>query len=373
MPADAARVGGLVRSLADVVPSGAAALGVPGFTDVLGLGPARHVVVCLVDGLGANILGRALDHAPVLAQLDGAPIAAAFPTTTPVGLGTLGTGTLPGRHGLVGAAFWLPEIDDVLEPLHWGGDPTPVAVQPEPTVFEVASRAGVSVATITAAEYRESGLTRAVLRGGEYWAVAPGDGAARVEALRAVQAGAERTLSYVYWGEVDRVGHEFGVDSDQWRAALGRADAVVHTLVDALAPGAVLVVTADHGMVDTPMDQAVVVDDNRALTAGVRRVVGDPRARHVYVRPGAEADVHAAWTAVLGDRVQVLTRLEVIDGGLMGEVDPFVAERIGDLMAVSRGQVKLATRSDARVSALIGQHGALTDDEVLVPALVARG
>jgi hypothetical protein len=32
----------------------------------------------------------------------------------------------------------------------------------------------------------------------------------------------------------------------------------------------------------------------------------------------------------------------------------------------------LATRGDALVSSLIGQHGALTDDEVLIPALLHR-
>ena len=137
-------------------------------------------------------------------------------------------------------------------------------------------------------------------------------------------------------------------------------------------PGSVLVVTADHGMVDCAADDAVPVDVDARLTAGVAAVVGDPRARHVYVRPGAVDDVRAAWGAVLGDRVRLLRREEVVESGLMGVVDPFVAERIGDLMAVSRGTTKLTTRADARVSALIGQHGGLTADEVDVPALRYR-
>ncbi len=357
-------------SLADVAPSAAAAVGVRGYPDTLGLGPARHAVICLIDGLGDRLLRRHADVAPTLSGLVGDPITAAFPTTTPVGLGTLGTGRLPGVHGLVGASFWLPERDAVLEPLHWTGDPTPIAVQPEPTVFEVAARAGVRVATITAGEYRDSGLTRAVLRGGDYWAVADADD--RVEALREVQSGGQPTLSYVYWPEVDRTGHEFGVDSDQWRAALGRADALVGRLLDALAADSVLVVTADHGMVDCPAVEAIAVDAVPALTAGVRTVVGEPRARHVYARPGAAEDVRAAWAQVLGDRAEVLSRAEVVASGLLGPVDPLLADRIGDVMAVARGRTLLTTRWDAKVSALLGQHGALTEDEVQIPALRHR-
>ena len=109
--------------------------------------------------------------APFMAAAAGAdprPIRAAFPTTTPVGLGTFGTGLPPGAHGLVGASFWLPETDEVLTPLHWGAEPTPVAVQPERTVFERSSAAGIRTCAVSPGAYRESGLTRAVLRGGSY-------------------------------------------------------------------------------------------------------------------------------------------------------------------------------------------------------------
>jgi hypothetical protein len=357
-------------SLADVSPSAAAAIGVPGFTDVLALGACRQVVVCLIDGLGWASLQQHAGDAPVLASLGGGSIRAAFPTTTPVGLGSLGTGLLPGAHGLVGAAFEYPETGELLSPLQWGAHPSPVAVQPEPTVFEKVARSGVTMTTVSPGAYRDSGLTRAVLRGAEY---APADDIdQRIDAVASVLESADRSFTYVYWPELDRVGHEFGVASREWRLALQRADALVARLVDALVPGSTLVVTADHGMVDCPAGMRIDIEANPLLTAGVRRVAGEPRARHLYVTAGAEADVQAEWQQVLGERALVLSRNELVVGGYFGDVDPELEERIGDVMAVPRGNVMLASRVDSTVSGLIGQHGGLTDDEVLIPALVHR-
>lgn len=358
-----------MTTLAAVATSAAAAIAVPGFRDTLGLGPARHVVICLIDGLGARLLERHATLAPRLASLAGGSIDAAFPTTTPVGLATLGTGLLPGAHGMVGAAFWLPESDLMLHPLQWGDEPTPVAVQPEPTVFERAARAGVRVVSVSPAAYRGSGLTRAALRGAEYRSAE--DIPERVREAVAARAGSDRSLAYVYWGELDRTGHEHGVDSEPWRAALQRADQLVDGLVASAEPGTLVLVTADHGMVDC--HTRIAVEDDPMLAAGVHRIGGEPRMRHVYTRPGAAADVAAAWRERLAGQVRVMRRAELVDTGLLGPVDPSLADRIGDVVAVCQGDVLLASRSDVLVSSLVGQHGALTDDEVLIPALVHHG
>lgn len=357
-------------SLADVSTSAAAALGVAGFADRLGIGSCRQVVLVLIDGLGWDALTAHAARAPRLAALAGGAISAVFPTTTPVGLGSLGTGMLPGAHGLVGAAFEYPETGDVLSPLHWGADPLPVAVQPEPTVFERVAQAGVTMTSVSPAAYRDSGLTRAVLRGAEY---APAeDVGERVRAVAAVLAAPGSSFTYVYWPELDRVGHEFGVGSAQWCAALDRVDALVGRLADGLPPGASMVVTADHGMVDCPLDRRIEIEAEPRLMAGIRRIAGEPRARHLYTRAGAAADVAAAWRAILGDRALVLARDELVAAGYFGDVDPALVDRIGDVMAVPCDDWMLASRVDATVSRLLGQHGGLTQAEVRIPALIQR-
>ena len=60
-----------------------------------------------------------------------------------------------------------------------------------------------------------------------------------------------------------------------------------------------LYVTADHGMVDVGPDDRIDVDLLPALREGVAVLGGEPRARHVYAKPGAAADVAAAWAEVM--------------------------------------------------------------------------
>lgn len=361
-------------TLADVMPSAAAALGVPGYGDVLGVGPARQVVVLLVDGMGYELLGRHADAAPFLAGLmgEGQAITAGFPSTTVTSLASLGTGLPPGGHGLVGYTFALPEEGRVVNALRWDTAADPMAVQPSRTVFQAARDAGVGVAHLAPRAFAASGLTRAALRGADYpGAETYGELVQGTEA--ALDAGG-RLLAYVYTGDLDNVGHLRGCGSDGWRAQLAHVDLLARQLAEALDPGAVLVVTADHGMVDVSVEERIDVDTDPVLQAGVREVGGEPRARHVYAEPGAADDVLAAWRERLAGRAVVRSRAEAVAEGWFGDpVADRALERIGDVVVAALGDTGLvATRRQPLESLLIGHHGSLTPAELRVPLLTVR-
>jgi hypothetical protein len=355
-------------TIADVATSCAAALGSPGFVDRLGLGDAQHAVICLLDGVGLRQMRDHSGHAPTMSGLSNVEMTSVFPSTTPTALASMGTGLMPGMHGLLGAAFWLPESEAILAPLNWQGDPLPQAVQPEPTVFERVERLGVTVTTVAPERYRESGLTRAALRGGSYH---PADDAAtRVHGVTQAATGATPTLTYVYWREVDRLGHGHGVGSTKWRGALERADDLVAALMSALPPRGVMVVTSDHGMINCT--SRIDLDADPDLAADVRCLAGEPRARHVYAAPGRSGDVARRWAQRLGEQATVLTRDEVLAAALLGPVDEVLVDRVGDVVAIASHGVLLESSVDRRVSSLIGQHGGLTQDELQIPCLIVR-
>jgi predicted AlkP superfamily pyrophosphatase or phosphodiesterase len=237
-------------------------------------------------------------------------------------------------------------------------------------MFERAERLGVRVTTLSAGAYVNSGLTQSVLRGGTYVPVA--DVAERIAELRCVDAQAGPSLTYMYWAEHDKVGHVHGVGSEQWRSSLRAVDDLSHRALAALSPGATMVVTSDHGMVNAEIDTIDILENNQRLMESVTMIAGEPRARLVYVRSGAVADVAQVWRDVLGDKAEVLTRAEVVSSGLLGHVDPMLEGRLGDLLVLARGDCGFASRTDARVSALRGQHGSRTLEEISVPRLVLQ-
>lgn len=365
------------RSLSDVLPALLTALGEQGEQRDLGLGPVRAAAVLLIDGLGSRLVQQHAAVAPFLAGLpDAGPLTAGFPSTTPISLASLGTGLPPGAHGLVGLSFragdslldtlrWTPlgATDDLREAL------PPESVQPETTAFERAEAAGIDVTVVSKGEFRGSGLTRAALRGGRFRGVyALGDLAAEVISA---MSGPGRRLVYGYHGDLDALGHVRGPGSLPWQLQLAQIDTLASLIAESLPSDAVLVITGDHGMVE--VDTIFDADTHDDLQRGVVLLGGDARARHVYTRPGAAADVLAAWQEVLGTNAWVVTGEDAVARGWFGPVAPPMRDRIGDVVMAARGTTAVVrTVAEPIISRLPGQHGSLTADEQYVPLLVAR-
>ena len=365
-------------SLASVLPAVARSLGVEatpeawaGLEPPFELPPARRAVVVLVDGLGAEQLRRRSGHAPFLRSLASpAPaLTCGFPATTATSLSSLGTGLPPGAHGVVGWQALMPEHDRLLNHLSWDDGPHPETWQPHRTIFQVLEAAGVTVTRIGPGYFDGSGMTRAAQRGGSF--AAARSLAERVDAAVAALAAAPRSFVYLYWGDVDKIGHTFGPGSWQWGEEVERTDAALADLASRLPDGTSLTVTADHGMVDAPESQRRDLAWEDDLAHGIRHLGGDPRVPQPHCEPGAAGDVLASWTELLGDSALVASREEAIDQGWFGAVEDRVTARIGDLVVAMRGN---ATVLDSRAHrpeflALQGHHGSLTRDEMAIPLL----
>nr|WP_257910625.1 alkaline phosphatase family protein [Janibacter limosus] len=214
-----------------------------------------------------------------------------------------------------------------------------------------------------------SGLTEAALRGGRF--IAAKSPAARVDATVTAVRAQPRSLVYLYWGDVDKIGHVHGCDSHEWVAELEEVDAQLAGLANLLPPDTSLHITADHGMVDVSLDARPDIAEDAELDAGVRHVSGEPRCVQLHVQPGALDDVPATWRARLGEDAVVLTREEAVSAGWFGAVSDTVRPRIGDVIAVMTGPIAVrdSRRHRPELRALIGVHGSITADEVAIPWL----
>ncbi len=360
------------RSLGDVVPAVAEALGTRVGTPPSGLvlPGATSYVLFLIDGLGVRLLERYAHAAPYLSSLlaGSSPATAGVPSTTSTSLTSLGTGLTPGGHGLVGFTTRVPGTDQLLNALLWDADVDPLEWQPNTTAFSSLQAAGVQVSVVNKREFDGSGLTVAAHRGADYVGVdRVGE---RIAAV--VAASRERpSLTYVYDGDLDWTGHRWGVSSSQWLQQLSMIDHEAEQLREALPTDRRLVVVADHGMVDVPNEVRVDVAADDDLRSGVALVGGEARFRHLYCTGGAVPDVLATWREVLGERATVLSRGEAIVRGWFGAVDPAVLPRIGDVVVACHGDFAvLSTEGFPYERKLVGMHGSLTPDEMLIPILI---
>lgn len=365
------------RSLSSVLPGVAASLGVldeagrnEAAQQALGLAPAERVCVVLVDGLGFENLSERSGHAPFLRSLlaDDAHLTCGFPSTTAVSMGIFGTGSFPGRTGMLGYTVRNPHTGVIANMVSWTGLGEPEAVQRETTVLEEITAAGVAVTTVGPARFAQSGMTRAALRGGRYWVAESLADRVDAAAYELIQPG----LVYLYWGDVDKVGHHEGAQSWQWGDELEAADREIARLARILPTGTRLVVTADHGMIDVDFSRRWDVAAVPGLSEGVKVVAGEPRAVHVYSRKASgAAAVASRWRDVLGDGALVATRDEVIEAGWFGPVADHVEAYIGDVIVAATGAgtiVDSRTQSAASLT-LRGVHGSLTPREMRIPFL----
>ena len=355
-------------------------------------------VVVLVDGLGLEMLRQRRGHTPTLRRWlvqgydgDGSDdnnstgILTCRPSTTAAALTMLGTSALPGTTGMVGysvlnpllgpalEASAVPGPDQVLSLITWKGDnvPSPRSWQDVPTIFE---RLPVgSAVSIGPSRFAGSGLTEAALRGASHL------GADRLEDRPGLAAEALRRgtpLVYLYVGELDKTGHKHGWLSEQWLTQLERLDAAMAELTRRVPAGTRILLSADHGMVDTDPDHRIDLSAHRELVRDVVAVAGEPRLTHLHVADGdvdLAAEVVQRYRRVLGERAMWIGTREQA-GEHLGVLGARARGVVGDVVvAMAENWVLVDPRvhSEAAI-AMPGVHGSFTPAETEVPLLITE-
>ncbi len=324
---------------------------------------ARQIVLLVLDGLGAEQLRARSLIAPVLSSGGATTITSVVPSTTASALTSLCTGLAPAVHGTVGYRVALGA--EVLNVLTWRvGDRDQRRIVP-PREFQPypAFPGAPPVPVVSRVDYGPTGFTAAhlgdaVLHG---WHTPAG-----------IAVGIRRLLSrgepfvYAYYDGIDRTAHASGL-GELYDAELRATDRLVADVLDALPPGAALVVTADHGQVEVGGSVQVL---GREVMAGVRMLSGEGRFRWLHTRPGATDDVVAATRACFGHLAWVRTLDEIVgDGWLGGIPSDTIRQRLGDVVLVPHEATAFLDPADTGEQRLVARHGSLTRAEMLVPLL----
>ncbi len=355
-----------------------------------------HILLVLLDALGYRQFLRLLAERPrcIWGRLAERgvflPMTSVCPSTTATALACLATGAEPIVHGLLGYELWLREYGVLtqmlqLRPVYgtddecitaWGF--VPEAFLPVPSLGQTLGPQGIMTTLFTPAAYIQSALSRILYRG--FGRVVGYSDVADLW-LRAAQyfaqPPAERSLNLVYFSGIDTAIHLHGSEGGVWEAQFDLVTRAFEAhfynrLTPAQRQRILLILVADHGFVDTPVEAALDADADPVLRQEMLiPYSGESRLAYLHLLRGADPTAWERLRAALGERFALVEAGQAVARGLFGWGTPGAESlaRLGQAIALARGNHYL-DRQEKRFK-LRGRHGGLLPEEMLIPWLAA--
>ncbi|MEW5826861.1 MAG: alkaline phosphatase family protein [Candidatus Bipolaricaulota bacterium] len=341
-----------------------------------GLGQLRFDALCSADP--AFPLGRLAARGTL------GTVTTVFPSTTVAALASYSTGVPPLTHGLLGYRLFLREISATVNMIQFGvvgGEreaPLPAGFDVErlmacSTVYERLQDACVATHVFLPRGICDSGLSKLLYRGCEtlHPCVGLSDALAASRAVLASSSGP--TALTLYWPGLDSIAHARGPESPSYEAEAAMIGSAIERELVGRVGRTLLVLSSDHGFVTMdPSDYAPLGLYPELRDASRLFPTGEPRASYFHLRSGNGTALPWALPADVGEGLVLMESREAIASGLFGAgaSHPESANRLGDLVLISTARRGLRhPYPDAPL--LRGMHGGLSEEEMLVPLLVA--
>jgi len=357
----------------------------------------RRVILILMDALALHRLQGWMSDgtAPIWQSLvdDGllAPLTSVVPSTTNAALTTLWTGRSPAAHGIVGYEMWLKEYGMVANmishaPMAFRGDTGGLeraGFEPEkflnlPTLGSHLHTHGVAAHAFQHYAIANSGLSRMFLKDvdihpfrtpTELW----------VNVRQLIESKPrERMYIWTYWGILDGLSHSYGPDDERAAAEFTSFSAAfeqffLNRLSPEIRKDTLVILTADHGQIHTPIYPSYSLSNHPELTRQLHIMpTGENRLAYLFTRPGQRDAVIHYFESVWEGQFALISPEDAVDAGLFGPGNPHpdLRDRLGDLIVVAKDSAYLWW--DKKEDFLLGRHGGLHPEDMLVPFLAVR-
>ncbi|MFB6361787.1 MAG: alkaline phosphatase family protein [Halobacteriales archaeon] len=346
----------------------------------------NRVVMVVVDGFGLDVWEREqADHAFLQSITDAGvvtPLTSIYPSETAAAITTLETGQLACEHGRIGWNVYEPQSDRSFLALDGrikvgpgtGDGPTDEAFAGLESFYEPLADAGIEAHRLQPFEARADSVAHHVYEELETFG-------RRLSSL--VNDATAPAYFYGYLPHVDHAAHEVGTRADAYRETVAavseQLEAFVAGLDADIAADTLLLVVADHGHVNTDPDRNVDLSGYDTLLANLERhddgtpvrLAGSPRNVHLHLQDGTLGETRAALEEL---EAQLWTREEALSMDLFGDRpnSDLFRRRCGDLVLTHRDLGTWWADVEAAELSLIGMHGGLHPDEMLVPFAAVR-
>lgn len=357
-------------------------------------GPYDVVVTFLIDGFGLEFFNAYQTRLPALQRLyrEGvvSGMSSAFPSTTAAHLTSLHTGLEVGQTGIYEWFQYDPLVDEMIAPLLFSlarqgrADSlaySPSALFPFETVYERWKRQGIRSFALQQEKIASTTYSKAMLRGSEVVPFQRWQEGVEKAALLAKQPFNAPTYIFVYWGDIDGVGHRQGIGSAAFDDAVEQCWHVIEEKFLNVLAGEkrkiAVLFTADHGMVAVDPSKTLFVNELcPALdTMLVKNREGTPllpagscRDFFLHIQPDQLTHAQKLLSCALKGRAEVMSTAELLQEGFFGSLPPSerLKERIGSLVVLPHRDQSVFWKFEGHRfhQHFLAAHGGLTPQEM---------
>lgn len=348
-----------------------------------------RVILVYLDAFGWRFLERQREH-PLIKRVSSSgeviALTSQFPSTTTAHVPTIHSGLPVAAHGLYEWHLFEPSLNRLITPLPFcfAGDTQAETLAGILDPRDVYSRGsfyrrlqdnevGVFVALPSA--FAHSSANEVLLEDAQVLPfTGPRDGLAA--AATSLAAG-EQGYAHIYLGHVDSLMHEEGPDTPAVDAAF--AEALTLILDTNWPSGALLLLTADHGMAPVDPDRTVYVNEIWPELPSLLKIGADGKplapagsCRDLFLHTNDDAleTVRDGLAERLDGVADVLSTGELVRAGAFAEPSESLSARLADVAVLPHYGEAVYWHEPGRFSQKFrGQHGGLSAAEMEIPLL----
>ena len=337
------------------------------------LGGSKNIILLVIDGLGYNYLNKYCKESYMHKHLLG-KMTSVFPATTASAITTFATGEAPMQHAMTGWYMHLKELGAVATTLNFKPRGTNHCFDIDPRmVFDqkpFSKKIKAKSYTLTTREIGETHYNR-VMSGNAQRVYFKGARDMFRKLKFFTKQGSHKRFIYAYWGDFDSLLHHQGTKSKTALKQFWMLDRKIAGFAKRLEPSTKLIITSDHGFIDTP--KVVELEKHPKLKETLTLpLCGDSRAAYCYVHPSKKQQFEDYVKSRLKNCCTLHRSEELIRNGYFGlfKPNPKLFDRVGDYALIAKKGYRITdTLLGEQMSKHLASHSGMTEDEMLVPLI----
>lgn len=338
---------------------------------------SKNIVLLVIDGLGFEYIKKN-GSGSIFEKYMVRSLTSVFPSTTASAITTFATGVAPQQHGITGWFMYLKELGAVSTILpfmpRYKGESFPNIgierkdIYAEKSMIEKIKSASFKIYPQKIIDGKVNKKEKSLYGFGSLSGMF-------LQIRKALGSGKSRKYIHAYWTEFDGLCHRRGVGNketlDHFRELDGKLKMFISSLKGTQTS---LIITADHGLIDTPRSKMIFANDHPELYETLALpLCGEPRAAYCYVRPFKTKQFEHYVKNKLSYCCELYRSDDVIKKGMFGlfNMNMKLADRVGDYVLIMKDNYFMKDMLlKENLNIFKGNHGGLSKEEMLVPLVL---